>query len=130
MDGFLRGIGVAVIGAILGVVVRKQTKELGILLSIACCCLLFAMIWNFLEPVIDFARRLNRMTTLSGEMIGILVKATGVGLLCEWASSVCDDAGEAALGKITKVCGSVTILYISLPLFQSVLDLIEALVHG
>lgn len=130
METFLRAAAVAIVGAILAVVVRKETKELGVVLSLACCALLLVLIWDFLEPVVDFARRLNRMTTLSGEMIGILLKAAGVGLLCEAACAVCEDAGESTLGKITKICGSATVLYLSLPLFQSVLDLIEGLLGG
>lgn len=100
------------------------------MLSLACCALLFALIWEFMEPVVDFARQLNRATGLSGEMIGILLKTAGVGILCEAACAVCEDAGESTLGKITKICGSVTILYLSIPLFQSVLDLVEGLLGG
>lgn len=120
----------AVVAAILAVVVRKETKELGILLVLGSVVALFLLVWAFLEPVVDFARRLNRMTGLSGDMIGIMLKATGVALLSEIACSVCEDAGEQALGKTTKICASVTILYLSLPLFQSVLSLIEDLLHG
>lgn len=130
MEVFLQAAALAVVGAILAVVVRKETKELGILLVLGSVVALFLLVWTFLEPVVDFARRLNRMTGLSGDMIGIMLKATGVALLSEIACSVCEDAGEQALGKITKICASVTILYLSLPLFQAVLGLIEDLLHG
>ena len=34
------------------------------------------------------------------------------------------------MGKITKLCAGTTVLYLSLPLFQGVLDLVEGLLGG
>lgn len=120
----------AVVGTVLLVVVRTQTRELGVLLSLACGILLMILMGRFLDPILETTRRLNRLTGLSGELIGILLKAAGVSLLCEIACSICEDAGEAALSKGARICGSVTILYLSLPLLQSVLDLIEEMLRG
>lgn len=130
MELFLRAAALAVICTILTVTVRKETKELGLLLSLAGCVLLVGLTWEFLEPILDFLRRLTRLSSLSGSMVGILLKITGVSLLGEMACAICEDAGESTLGKMTKVCTGTTVLYLTIPLFQGVLDLIEGLLGG
>ena len=130
MEIFLRAAALAVVCTVLTVAVRKETKELGLLLSLAGCVLLVGLTWEFLTPVLEFLRRLTRLSGLSGELVGILLKITGVSLLGEAACSVCEDAGESTLGKITKFCTGTTVLYLSLPLFQGVLDLVEDLLGG
>lgn len=130
MELFLRAAALAVICTILTVTVRKETKELGLLLSLAGCVLLVGLTWEFLEPILDFLRRLTRLSSLSGSMVGILLKITGVSLLGEMACAICEDAGESTLGKMTKVCTGTTVLYLTIPLFQGILDLIEGLLGG
>lgn len=130
MEVFFRAAALAVVCTVLTVTVRKETKELGLLLSLAGCVLLVGLTWKFLTPILEFLRRLTRLSNLSGDMVGILLKITGVSLLGEAACSVCEDAGESTLGRITKVCAGTTVLYLSLPLFQGVLDLVEGLLGG
>ena len=80
---------------------------------------------EFLEPVADFLRQLQRLGNLDGEAVGILLKSAGIGLLSELAGLLCADAGENAMGKAMQLLSSAAILWLSLPLFQQILTLIE-----
>lgn len=130
MEHFLQAAALAMIGSILAIVLRKQTKELSILLVIACSAAILALGAWFLEPILDFVSRLRLMGELDDGMVAILLKTAGVGLITELACAVCEDAGEATLGKMARVCGSAAALYLALPLLTAVLDMLQAMLEG
>ena len=57
--------------------------------------------------------------------IEILMKATGIGIVTEIANMVCKDAGNESMGKSMQLLGSAVILYLSMPLFQVLIDLLQ-----
>lgn len=62
-------------------------------------------------------------------MLGILLKAVGIGLVSEIAGLVCTDAGNGSLGKTLQMLGSAVILYLSLPIFTAMLELIREILR-
>ena len=85
--------------------------------------------YQVLEPVLDFLRELETLGDLQGDMLGILLKAVGIGLVSEIAGLVCTDAGNGSLGKTLQMLGSVVILYLSLPIFTAMLELIREILR-
>ena len=61
-------------------------------------------------------------------MLAILIKALGVGLASEIASMICTDAGNASLTKAIQLLGGAVILYLSVPMFSALMDLIQKIV--
>ena len=57
----------------------------------------------------------------------MVVKCLGVCILTELASNTCRDAGEQAIGAKVELAGKVTLVLVSLPLFQRLLELAERL---
>lgn len=130
MGYFLQAAALAMVGAVLAIVVQKQVKELSILMVIACCAIILALAARFLEPIVDFATELRILGQLDGDMVAILLKTAGVGLIAELAIAVCEDAGEGTLGKMVRLCGSAAALYLALPLMTAVLTMIQGLLEG
>ena len=103
----------------------KNAKEFQIVLTLGVCALVIAAIYSFLAPVLDMIDSLSLEGKIDGDMIRILLKATGVGLLTEYVALVCQDAGNGALGKILQVLSTVVILWLSLPLITGLMELIS-----
>lgn len=130
MGHFLQAVALSMVGAVLAVVLQKQAKELSVLLVIGCSALILTLAVWFLEPVVDFVTQLRLLGELDSEMVAILLKTAGVGLLAELAGTVCEDAGEGTLGKMARLCGSAAALYLALPLLTAVLDMVSELLGG
>ena len=79
----------------------------------------------YLEPVLDFLYELEDIGSFPGDFMILLLKALGIGLVAEIASSVCSDAGNSSLGKTIHTLGSAAILYLSLPVFRAMVDMIR-----
>ena len=115
----------ALIAIVLHQVVSKQSKHIAVLLALAACCFILGAAIESLEPVFAFFNRLQSIGNLDADMITVLLKAVGIGLLAEIASGICTDAGNSAIGKAIQLMAVSVILLISLPLFSGLIELME-----
>ena len=124
MGEYLRFAAAALIGLILVLVVGRQSRDLGMLLSLAVCVLLALGAMEFLEPVLELLNELKRLGELDGGAVGILLRCAGIGIISELAGLLCADAGEGAMGRALQICANAAILWLSLPLLRQVLTMI------
>lgn len=110
---------------ILGLTLGSQRKETGVVLTIFACCLVATAALSYLTPVVDFVQQLQDIGGLDSEMLKILLKAVGIGLVGEIAALICADSGNGALGKSLQLLTSAVILWLSLPLLTGLLELIQ-----
>lgn len=118
----------AMTAALLTLVVKKQSPELSLVLTLCACALGAGLLLSYVEPVLELARSLAARAELDGTLTAPLWKSMGLGLLTEVSSAVCADAGQSALAKLVELGGGLLCLVVSLPLLQAVLALIEELV--
>ena len=124
MTEYLRFTSVTLIGLILALVLGKQSKELGLLLTMGVCALVSIGALAFLEPVTELLRELRNLGELDGQALTILIKCAGIAMLSELACILCTDAGEGAMGKALSLLSSGAMLWLSLPLLRQLLELI------
>jgi len=130
METILRGLSMLVIAAILGMVVRPYHGAYGVMLSLAACVAAVLLAVRFLEPTLKVAEQLREMSGLSPAVTAPAVKIAGIGVLGQCTVGVCEDAGEKALAKTAEILTSACCVYLSLPLLQAVMDLLEHLLGG
>lgn len=128
MEPFWKAAALALIAGVLSLTLKNQEKEYGLLLSIAACLMVTAITVTYLKPVYAFLKELETLGDLRGDMLAILIKALGVGLASEIASMICTDAGNASLTKAIQLLGGAVILYLSVPMFSALMDLIQKIV--
>ena len=127
MDDFLKVIGGVRIALVLWLCLQKQEKDIALLLTLTVCLLVACIALKAMSPVLDFLRQLEAMGQLQDGILGILLKAVGIGMVSELAAMVCADAGNGSLEKTVRLLGTVTMLTVSLPIFQTLLTLIQEL---
>lgn len=128
MELFWKGIAAGLLCAVLGLAMEK--RDFSLVLSIAVCCMVAAVAATYLQPAFSLLRELEDLADGSGGMFSALLRAVGVGLVAQLAGLICQDAGNASLAKTLQMLGSAAILYISIPVFQSVLALIREILGG
>jgi stage III sporulation protein AD len=124
MDIFLKASAFVLIVTILHQMVSGRNKEIGTLLVIAGCAVVLVVAVKCIEPVFAFISRLQELGHLNIEMLEILLKTVGIGFLAEVSVLVCNDMGSSSMGKTLQILATAVILWISLPLLESLLDLI------
>lgn len=124
MTYFLQATALVLVAAILCLTIGKQGKDFSILLTIAVCCMVLILGAAYLEPVLDFLQNLESMGQLDSSLIDVLFKVVGIAMLSEIAVMICTDAGNASMGKALHILGTAVILWLSIPIFNALLELI------
>lgn len=125
MELYWQGAALVLLTVILGLSLGNQRKDTGLLLTMAACCLVATAAVSYLKPVIEFIEQLQSVGRLDNEMLRILLKTVGIGMVGEIAALICADSGSAALGKALQLLTSATILWLSLPLLTELLELVQ-----
>ena len=117
----------AILLAVIILMMLGNSKEIGMILQLAVCCMAAAVGLSYLSPVIDFLGTLQMIGSLDGDLVEILLKAAGVGIVSEIAALVCTDAGNTSLGKVVQLLGTAVILWLSLPLLTALTELLQSI---
>lgn len=125
MDPFLKAAALVLITVILTLALGSKGKETGFLLTMAACVMVMILGISYLQPVMDFLRKLETLGNLNGDMTGILFKVAGIGIISEIVGMVCTDAGNSSLGKALNIAAAGVILWLSIPIFDALLELIQ-----
>ena len=121
---FWKAAAGALITVVLGLALGKS-RDFPMLLSLAACTMISILALTYLEPILEFLRELESISQLQGDMLSILLKSAGIGLVAEIAAVICADAGNASLGKTLQFLGTGVILCLSLPILRTMLELIQ-----
>lgn len=124
MDIFWKALGSVLISAILSILLDRQSRDFSLLLTLAASAMAALAAGKLLSPVIRFLGQLEALGGLSNEALLVLMKIFGMGIAGELASSVCTDAGNASLGKSLSFLTNAGMIYLSLPIFSSLTDII------
>jgi len=127
MDIFIKYTAGVLVTLILVQALGSRGKDIGILLMMAVCCMCAAAAFRLFQPVIEFLETLVDVGSLDDSLVLILLKAAGIGLVTEVAALICADSGSASLGKTLQFLGNGVILWLSLPLFTMMLELIRTI---
>ena len=125
MDIILKSFGIALVTVVICLFVNKQNKDVAILISIVACCGILLSAMQYLDNILLFVNDLKIIGNIDVSFLGILLKAVGIGLIAEITSLICTDAGNAALGKSVQILATCGILWLSIPLFTSLIDLLN-----
>lgn len=102
-------------------------KGMATLLTLAVCSMVGLIAMEYLQPVIEFLNTLQNVGGLDSELLKLLLKAAGIGMTTELACLVCNDSGNASMGKAVQILGAAVILWLSLPLLTAFMELLRGI---
>ena len=130
MEVLLKVAALGILAALLITVLKKQSPDTALLLSLTVCVLIALLLLDTLKPLLRFFEKLHKQTGLQTGLLAPMAKSVGIGLLTQISSAVCADAGQGAIARLIELCGGVLALSVALPLFEAVLELIGSIGGG
>ena len=115
--------------AVLSLAVRSWRPEFSIYISVACGLVLFVAVLTQLESIMSYVERLFEHAGSAGGYFPILLKIMGIAYVTDFTSEVCRDAGEGGIASKVEMAGKILIFYVSLPVFTSLLKMLEMLLN-
>lgn len=120
--------GIGVLAAVLALVLKQHRAEYGLLLSISAGVMLLMFAMKYVSQITGFIERVSSSLSLPREFIPVLFKALGIAYLTQFASDACADAGETALAGKIELIGKCSMLVVSLPVLEELLDIILSII--
>ena len=124
----IAAIGLA--GTLLSLAVRSYRPEFSVYISIACGIILFMTVIAQFSDILSVVSDVFSRSGYANSYFPVLLKILAIAYLTDLISQVCRDAGENGIASKTEMAGKIFILYVSLPVFTSILSMIDILLRN
>jgi stage III sporulation protein AD len=125
MDVLLRALGVAVTGGLIALAIKRSAPELSLVISALAAITAGAMALQIGEDIAELYSLARDASNLSAAVVAPVVKCVGIGIVTRLGADVCKDAGQGAAASAVELVGSAAAISAALPLFRSLLSMIE-----
>ena len=118
-------IGVAFVTAITAILLKSTKPELSFAVTVTGVIVILVFVADMLQNTVNIISTIATLTGIENGLIKILLKIVGVGYLTEFSAGILNDFGSNAVADKVILGGKLTILILSLPIIESVLNLIS-----
>ena len=116
-----------IVAAFLGMFLKKDRPELGMLIGIFAGVLIFTYGVAQIEVIVDFVEKIMGYLPVKQEYLWAILKMLGIAYVAEFASTICKDSGYSSIGGQIEMFARLSIVVLSLPGLSYLLDVVEEL---
>lgn len=121
-------IGVlGIIIVILALQLKNIKSEYSVVIMIVGCVIIFFYSISGIIKVVEILKKIINDTGINDEQIIILLKIMGISYIAEFVSDIAKDSGYIALSNQIQIYGKITILVVSVPILESLINCINGL---
>lgn len=121
-------IGVlGIIIVILALQLKNIKSEYSVVIMIVGCVIIFFYSISGIIKVVEILKKIINDTGINDEQIIILLKIMGISYIAEFVSDIAKDSGYSALSNQIQIYGKITILVVSVPILESLINCINGL---
>lgn len=115
-------VGIALVTTIMLLILRQEKPVMAIVLSIVFSVVVFTFLMGKMSAIIEVLKDLTEKAQVNYFFLGTLLKILGVAYLGEFASAICQDAGEQAVAKKVEFAAKIIIAVLALPIMIAILE--------
>ena len=125
MEEVIKIIGVAFVTAVTAIILRSTKPELAFAVTVTGVIVSLIFIFDALKGSMQVLGAIGEMTGLDNGLIRILLKIVGIAYVTEFSAGVLSDFGSNYVADKVLLGGKLTILVLSFPIIEALLDLIK-----
>ena len=114
----------AIAGMMLAVFVGNMRREIGIWIALVTGVIVFFYAIRKFEYMVDMFRTMTEYTGIKEEYIAVVLKMIGIAYISEFTAPLCKDAGQHAIACQVDFFGKMSMVVVSLPVLQTLLETI------
>ena len=116
-----------IIIVILALQLKNIKSEFSVVIMIVGCVIIFFYSISGIIKVVEILIKIIIDTGINDEQIIILLKIMGISYIAEFVSDIAKDSGYSALSNQIQIYGKITILVVSVPILESLINCINGL---
>ncbi|MBE7003796.1 MAG: stage III sporulation protein AD [Ruminococcaceae bacterium] len=125
METLVKVAGLCLAAAVMALLLKKSTPELGFLLAGAAVLLGCILLLRGAAELAELWEELTGLTALAPALFTPLVKVTAIALVTRFGTALCDDAGQSALARVMETAGAFCALGCAIPLLREVVEMVR-----
>ena len=115
-------------GAVIIIALVKQCKpEMAVGVSVCASVIMLSFIIGSLKEGFGLISEIYGRLSHGKEYLPVILKVLGIAYITEFAVALCSDAGEKGIGGKIELAGKVAIFFAAMPVFVSLLELLDGL---
>lgn len=130
MNGLYKIIGVAIVGGVTAMTVRKYNETFGMITALAVGVFIFVSLLDFMNGIVSEINVLIQGTGIKEEYIKAVVKVLGITYITQFAAEMLRDGGESAVAAKCELAGKIFILYLTMPVISEFLHMCIDVAEG
>ena len=94
-------------------------------------CTSIILLWfalDGLQYAFTYMENLYGRLTFGKEYFPVILKVLIIAYATEFTSALCEDAGEKSIGTKVELAGKIAIFFAAIPVFTSLLNLLDSLI--
>ena len=127
MAAMIRLAAMGVTAVVLSAVLRKNTPELAVLLTVSAGLWMLLLVADGLRAVVLLMEELAGQAGISEVLLEPVIKTVALSILTKLTVEICRSAGEGGVAAFVETAGAVLALLVALPLVRAVSQLMGEL---
>ena len=123
----LKICAIALASVILISIIRIYKPELTVEAVLAASLILLIYIVGSIYYSFESLNELYQNISAGKSYFPVIVKCLGIAYLTEFTAALCDDAGEKSIAGKVELAGKIAVFFTALPVFQSLIDMLNHL---
>lgn len=124
MDYLIKAAVLAIAVTLIALVLKKSNPEISQLLAIAAVTVMLVLATELISTVKDTVSAAAKLSSVSSAVLTPMLKCVGIAIVTRIAADICKDAGQSSLSSGVELVGTVSALYVSMPLIKTLMQMI------
>ena len=125
----LRLCAIAAVTAVCALILKSHKSELAPLCVAAGGVLMILYAFDYVSESLDLLKQFTEQTGISSSVIRVIFKIIGIGYVVELTASSVKDLGFESIVDKLIMCGRIVIFLVSVPILQSLYEVIISLIE-
>ena len=128
METLLKICAIGIAALIIISIVKTYKPEFTVEVTLCAGMILLYFIIDSLKYGFGFIANIYEDLSYGKEYFPIILKVLGIAYITEFAAAICQDAGEKSIASKGELAGKIAIFFAAIPVFTSLLDLLNSLI--
>ena len=116
-----RIIALGLVSTSLAVVLKKESPQFALLLTVVTGVLIFFMVCGYLEGML---RETAEREGVGSGYFAVVLRVIGIAYLTQFGAQLCVDAGETAIGSKIELAGKILMMAAAMPVLTALLEMV------
>lgn len=121
----IQAAAMGIIAVVLAVQMKALRPEYSVYIILTAGVIIAFLGISRIEVILDTVKMIGASIGVKHLYLGTLLKMVGITYIAEFAANICKDAGYSALATQVEMFGKLSILAVSAPVLQALLETIQ-----